>query len=140
MNLNQQFAVSCHILAVLAAYPETAITSETIAQSVNTNPVVIRRIMSHLRQHGLVDSRSGKNGGWRLMRSADELSLREVYYAVSHESVLAMHQHPNLNCPIGRNIQNTLGKVFSDAQDALELALDKVSIANVLENTLQDKL
>ena len=68
MNTNQQFAVSCHILAILAAYPDTAVTSETIAESVDTNPVVIRRIMSHLRQHGLVDSRSGASGGWRLVR------------------------------------------------------------------------
>jgi Rrf2 family protein len=139
MNSNQQFAVSCHILAVLAAFPDTAVTSETLAQSVDTHPVVIRRIMSDLRRHGLVNSRPGTSGGWRLIRQASELSLREVYLAVNHEAVLALHQHPNPNCPIGGNIQKTLGNVFGDAQKAMELALDKVSIANVLENTLQVK-
>ena len=139
MNTNHQFAVSCHILAVLAAYPNAAVTSETIAQSVDTNPVVIRRIMAHLRQHGLVDSRPGASGGWRLVRPASELSLREVYLAVSHETVLVMHQHPNPDCPIGGNIQNVLGSVFDDAQAALEQALDKFSVATVLENTLQKK-
>jgi Rrf2 family protein len=138
MNTNQQFAVSCHILAILAAYPETAVTSETIAESVNTNPVVIRRIMSHLRQHGLVDSRSGASGGWRLARPPSELSLREVYQAISHETVLALHQHPKADCPIGGHIRQTLGNVFEDAQQALELSLDKVSVANVLENTLRE--
>ena len=120
MNSNQQFAVSCHILAVLAAYPDAAVTSEFIAQSVNTNPVVIRRIMSHLRQHGLVESRSGQLGGWRLVLNPDEISLRDVYAAVNHESVLAMHQHPNPACPIGGHIQHTLTSVFTDAQIALE--------------------
>ncbi|MEI7847845.1 MAG: Rrf2 family transcriptional regulator [Chloroflexota bacterium] len=139
MNTNQQFAVSCHILAILAAFPEESVTSETIAHSVDTNPVVIRRIMSHLRQHGLVDSRSGSNGGWRLVRSASELSLREVYQAVNHETVLAMHQHPNPDCAIGGHIQKTLTSVFSDAQLALEQALEKVSVATVLENTLREK-
>jgi Rrf2 family protein len=138
MNANQQFAVSCHILAMLAAYPDAAVTSETIAGSVDTNPVVIRRIMSHLRQHGLVDSRPGASGGWRLVRPPSQLSLREVYNAVSHESVLAMHQHPNPDCPIGGNIKHTLGGVFEEAQQALELALEKVSIANVLEDTLRE--
>ena len=138
MNANQQFAVSCHILAMLAAYPDAAVTSETIAGSVDTNPVVIRRIMSHLRQHGLVDSRPGASGGWRLVRPASDLNLREVYHAVSHETVLAMHQHPNPDCPIGGNIKNSLGGVFEEAQQALELALEKVSIATVLENTLHE--
>jgi Rrf2 family protein len=137
MNTNQQFSVSCHILAILAAYPGTPVTSDAIAHSVATNPVVIRRVMSHLRAHGLVDSRSGANGGWRLARAAHELSLREVYLAVSNESVLATHHHPNPECPIGSNILGALDNVFDDAQEALELALGKFTVADVLQNTLQ---
>ncbi|HEY3311024.1 MAG TPA: Rrf2 family transcriptional regulator [Anaerolineales bacterium] len=133
MNANQQFAVSCHILALLASNPDTALTSETIAESVDTNAVVIRRIMAHLRQHGLVDSRPGATGGWRLVCPAAELSLRRVYQAVSHDSVLAMHQHPNPDCPIGGNIQSALGDVFDDAQLAMELALDRFNLANLLD-------
>ncbi|MCX6067799.1 MAG: Rrf2 family transcriptional regulator [Chloroflexi bacterium] len=138
MNTNQQFAVSCHILAVLAAYPTTLVTSETIAESVDTHPVVIRRIMAHLRQHGLVDSRPGASGGWRLLRPAAEISLREVYRAISHEEALAMHQHPNQDCPIGSKIQGALGDVFDEAQTALETALEKFSVANLLENILRE--
>jgi Rrf2 family protein len=133
MNANLQFAVSCHILALLATNPEAALTSETIAGSVDTNPVVIRRVMAHLRQHGLVDSRPGTTGGWRLVCPPAELSLRRVFQAVSHESVLAMHQHPNPDCPVGGNIQSVLGDVFDDAQLAMELALDKFSVANLLD-------
>lgn len=133
MNNNQQFAVSCHILAVLAVHPDRAVTSEAIAESVATNPVVIRRIMAHLREHGLVDSRPGTSGGWRLVRPAAELSLRAVYQAVSHEAVLGMHQHPNPDCPIGSNIQFALGGVFDNAQQAFELALDKFSVASVVD-------
>jgi len=137
MNTNQQFAVSCHLLAILAAYQNTTVTSETISESVNTNPVVIRRIMSHLRQHGLVDSRPGSNGGWRLVRDPAEISLREVYNALSHEDMFAMHQHPNPNCPIGGHIQPTLSNVFGRAQTAMEMELDKFSVANLLELVLQ---
>ena len=137
MNSNQQFSVSCHILAVLAVYPDAIVTSETIALSVDTNPVVIRRIMSHLRQYGLVESRSGANGGWRLTRPASALSLREVYQAVSHESVLSMHQHPNPECMIGGHIQDALGGVFKEAQVALEQVLENFTVADVLAETLR---
>jgi Rrf2 family protein len=135
MDTNQQFAVSCHLLAVLASCRDVPVTSETIAASVNTNPVVIRRIMAHLRKHGLVDSRPGANGGWRLLRAPGEISLREVYCAVNHEDALAMHQHPNPECPIGANIQPALGAIFGEAQMAMEMALEKFNVATILEKT-----
>ena len=140
MNTNQQFAVSCHILAVLAAFPHDLVTSEVIAESVDTNPVVIRRVLALLRARGLVDSRSGANGGWRLAYEAEKLSLRDVYHAVSHEALLATHQHPNSNCPIGSNILSTLDEVFDNAEQALELALQKFTVADVLHTTLHKNI
>lgn len=137
MNDNQQFSVSVHILAILAANPNMPVTSETIAESVDTNPVVIRRIMSHLRQHGLVDSRPGTSGGWHLLHDPASINLRDVYRAIRHENVLAMHQHPNPECPIGGHIQETLGQVFDEAQGSLEAALEHFTISDVLENVLE---
>jgi Rrf2 family protein len=137
MNTNQQFSVSVHILAILAAYPQTPVTSETIAESVDTNPVVIRRIMSHLRQHGLVDSRSGASGGWHLLHDPATLNLREVYRAIRHENVLTLHQHPNPDCPIGGHIPETLGQIFDEAQGSLETALGQFTISDVLEKVLE---
>jgi Rrf2 family protein len=137
MNDNQQFSVSVHILAILAAYPNTPLTSETIADSVDTHPVVIRRIMAHLRQHGLVDSRSGASGGWHLLQAPASINLRDVYRAIRHENVLAMHQHPNPDCPIGGHIRETLEPVFDEAQNSLETALGQFTISDVLEKVLE---
>ena len=138
MNTNQQFSVSVHILAILAAYPNTPLTSETIAESVDTNPVVIRRVMSHLRQHGLVDSRPGASGGWHLSQDPAAINLRDVYHAIRHKKVLAMHQHPNPDCPIGGHILETLGPVFDKAQTSLETSLAQFTISDVLENILEN--
>ena len=136
MQTNQQFAVSVHILTILSAYPDQAMTSESIAESVDTNPVVIRRVMGHLREHGLVDSRPGASGGWRLRRPAGQIQLGEVYRAVSHEDVLAMHTHPNPDCPIGSKIQGVLEPVFGEAQSALEAALSRFTVADMLGEIL----
>jgi len=137
MNDNQQFSVSVHILVILAAHPNSQLTSETIAESVNTNPVVIRRIMAHLRQHGLVDSRPGACGGWHLLHDPANISLRDVYHAIHHENILSMHQHPNPDCPIGGHIRESLGPVFNEANVALESALGQFTIAGMLEKTLE---
>jgi Rrf2 family protein len=132
-NVNHRFAVSIHILTLLAANKDDLVTSDAIAESVNTNSVVIRRTMSHLRQHGLVDSRPGTSGGWRLTRAPEQVTLYEVYHALSHDSVLSMHSHPNPDCPIGGNIQQALLQVFDQAQNAVEATLNQVTISDVLK-------
>ncbi len=136
MNTNQQFAVSVHILTILAAQAGQVVTSDSIAESVDTHPVVIRRVMGHLREHGLVESRPGASGGWRLKGEPGQIRLRDVYQAISHEHVLAMHQHPNPYCPIGSQIRPVLGEVFGAAQLAMETELGKYTVADVLDKVI----
>lgn len=133
---NQRFAVSIHILTILAASQNASITSEAIAVSVDTNPVVIRRTMSRLRECGLVDSRPGASGGWKLARAPQQISLCEVFHAIRCEDVLAIHDHPNADCLIGGKMKQSLGMVFDRAQDALEATLGQFTIADILQNVM----
>lgn len=131
MNVNQQFSVSIHALTLLAASADP-LTSEMIAGSVDTNPVVIRRAMAGLRERGLVESRPGAHGGWRLKRSPRDISLRDVYLSLQDDPMFFMHEHPNPGCPIGGNIQPVLQKAFDDAQTAAANSFGRVTIADVL--------
>jgi Rrf2 family protein len=133
---NQRFAVSIHILTILAASQDTAVTSEAMATSVGTNPVVIRRTMSRLRQCGLVDSRPGTSGGWRLARAPQQISLCDVLHASDVDPIFVMHEHPDADCLIGGNIRQVLGGVFGRAQGALDKSLEQCTIADVLQDVL----
>lgn len=133
MNVNSRFAFANHILTLLALAEDEPITSAYIAGSVNTNPVVIRRLLGNLREAGLVTSQPGTGGGWRLLRAPDGISLCEVYRAVEDDQLFGMHHRaPNNTCPVGRNIQQALGYVFSEAERALEQRLAELTIADVL--------
>jgi Rrf2 family protein len=133
MNTNQRFAISVHALTLLAANDDP-LTSEAIASSVDTNPVVIRRTMANLRDQGLVESKSGARGGWRLLREPRKIGLCEVYRSLEETNVLAVHSHPNKLCPIGGNITGVLQAVFDDAQSEMERALGKYTVADVLKD------
>jgi Rrf2 family protein len=132
MNTNQQFAVSVHILTLLSVLFDQLLTSQQIAESVNTNPVVIRRVMGQLRKRGLVESRPGVSGGWKLSRAPGEIQLCSVYEALSQDPLLGMHPHPNTDCPVGARIQPALEKVFVQAEAALHQALSGFTVADVL--------
>ena len=135
MNTNQRFAVSVHILTLLAM-SDDPLTSEAIAESVDTNPVVIRRTMASLRVHGLVDSRTGVKGGWHLLRTPDKIGLCEIYRSLEQKDVLAIHTHPNKNCRVGAHIRDTLSGAFTAAQMEMEKALGNYTVANILEDVL----
>lgn len=134
MNVSTRFTVALHILTLLASTHGEALTSEYIAGSVNTNPVVVRRLLGALRKVGIVSSRPGNGGGWELAKNPDKLTLRDVRRAVKEGSPFSMHnQPPNPKCPVGKNIQGVLGQVYDRAERIMEEELAQTTILSLLE-------
>ena len=135
MAANSQFAVAVHILVMLAKSGKENVKSDCIAASVNTNAVVIRRLLCGLQQAKLVVSQTGANGGTRLARQPENITLLEVYRSARpHAEVFALHrQAPNQNCFIGKNISKVLEKLQIEIDEAVEEKLVHYSLADVLE-------
>jgi Rrf2 family protein len=130
-----RFAFAVHILAVLAHQRGPGVTSDALAGSVNTNPVVVRRILSSLRRAGLVCCAKGAGGGATLCREPETIALDEIYRAIEPQRSLAgKRHHPNLRCPVGRQIKRVLEDVYASAQDALEASLAERTLADALES------
>jgi DNA-binding IscR family transcriptional regulator len=109
-------------------------TSQRIATSVNTNPVVIRRCLGELREVGLVESNRGH--GWALTRDASQITLRDVYRGVGGD-VFALHTSPpDHECHVGYGIQPVLIRAYEQATDALCASLAQTTIADILRDTL----
>ncbi len=129
MNLSTRFTVALHILTLLASSGEGPLTSEYIAGSVNTNPVIVRRLLGLLRVKGFVTSQAGNGGGWRLVKNPDSITLLDVRKAVNEGSPFSMHtKQPNPACPVGRNIQAALSGLYSHAERAMEAELAQTTI------------
>ena len=135
---NSRFTVAVHILSLLALQREKGpVTSEYVAGSVNTNPVVIRRILANLRKAKLVSSSPGAGGGWLLARAPEKIHLSEIVQSLEPQPVFSMHsQMPNQQCPIGRNIQNALRPLFESADQAVLDTFAETTIAQILKQTL----
>jgi Rrf2 family protein len=120
----------------MAAGKGEPVTSEFLAESVNTNPVVLRRILSALGKAGLVTGRRGAGGGSVLARDPSRISLLEIYRAVDDDEGPALHHRPpNANCPIGANIVPVLTKVINRAEASMERELATTSVADVVAET-----
>jgi Rrf2 family protein len=112
-------------------------TSEQVAASINTNPVVVRRSLGDLRRAGLVEVRRGAGAGWSLVRPPEQITLLAVYEAVESAPLFGMHStEPNQECPVGRGIRPALGHVYDGVEEALRRELRSTSVADVLERTM----
>ncbi|MFE7394486.1 Rrf2 family transcriptional regulator [Streptomyces sp. NPDC057582] len=141
MSASSRMTVATHALTWMAMVcprrSDGIVTSDEIAVSVNTNPVVIRRILGSLRDAGLVVSQRGQGAGWRLARTPDAITLRDVYLAVEPEPLISLHAAPpNQECPVGRGIPPVLQEAYGRAQDSMAAELATVTVADVLKKTI----
>ena len=130
---SSRFAVAVHILTLMAWSDDEPVKSEQVAKSVNTNPVVIRRILCELAHARLVVSQTGSAGGSKLARKPDEITLLDIYEAVECPGVFSLHrQQPSQRCPVGVNIETVLGEVLEEVDSAVEHVLTKITVKDVV--------
>jgi DNA-binding IscR family transcriptional regulator len=142
MAANSRMTIAVHVLAWLALAQRRGrevLTSDEVAASVNTNPVIIRRSLGELRRAGLVEVRHGAGAGWSLARDPAQITLLEVHDAIGPEPLFGLHRtEPNLECPVGKGIRPVLSQVYSGIDQAVRRELAAVSVAGVLHGTLQE--
>jgi Rrf2 family protein len=134
MSTNSRFAVAVHVLSLMAWSGEEPLKSEQVAESVNTNAVVIRRMLLELADAGLVVSQTGSLGGSRLANDPAKTTLLDVYRALEHGGVFSLHRTPpSRDCPVGVNIETVLGEVLLEVDSAVEQVLGNITINDVVQ-------
>jgi DNA-binding IscR family transcriptional regulator len=120
-----------HVLLHMEEHRD-AVTSEVLATAMDTNPVVIRRIMAGLRDQGYVRSEKGHGGGWRLACDLSKVTLRDIHLALGSPELLAVgNRTESPGCLVEQAVNAALGEAF-DAAEALLLArLGEVTLAKL---------
>lgn len=111
-------------------------TSEYMGKSINTNPVVVRRILSTLREAGYVISQPGVGGGISLAQPSDTISMLDVYQLFKADELFPMHTNPPAQqCPSGGTIQPILKPIYDEAHQAMCHVLAQTTIAQLAEQS-----
>lgn len=114
------------------AQADAPLTSEVLARSMDTNPVVIRRILAGLRERGYVASGKGRGGGWTLARDLSEITLRDVYLALGSPELLAIGNRTDRpGCLVEQAVNARLSKAFDEAEERLLSAFGEVTLATL---------
>jgi len=133
---NSRYTIAIHILTYLAMEFEGRNTSEYMGKSINTNPVVVRRILSTLREAGYVTSQPGVGGGISLIKPADTITMFDVYQLFEADELFPMHTNlPAQQCPSGGTIQPVLKPIYDEARQAMCTVLAQTTIAQLAEQS-----
>lgn len=136
MSITTRFSVGIHILAVLDIYQDEVTSSSFIASSVNTNPAVIRKIMSLLKAAGLIHTQAGVASA-RLTKSPEQIPLLAVYDAVyadnKSQALFDVHQDTSERCLVGMYIQSAINPILHRVENALREELKGSTLADVIE-------
>ena len=136
VKFSTRLPVASHILLCLAVLgDERKFTSNLLADSVGVNPVVVRNVLGMLKSAGLVHVEPGV-GGATLAKAPTDITLLDVFRAVEDEGELfRFHEHPNIQCPVGRNVHAVLGGKLDEADRAMEARLASVTLEDIADET-----
>ncbi|NCB90985.1 MAG: Rrf2 family transcriptional regulator [Clostridia bacterium] len=138
MQISSRFTIAVHVFVCIITFEgQYKTTSDFLASSVNVNPVVIRRLLQQLKSAGLIEVTRG-SGGATIAKPADKITLLDIYKAVEcvdGGELFHFHEHPNVLCPVGRNIHNVLDDRLEHIQAVMENEMSKVTVADIVNDT-----
>lgn len=124
--VNSDLAIGLHIVGFLTSRQGEPLTSELLADTYGTNPVVIRRVLTKLQRAGLIATRRGIGGGSTLAREPSAINLRQVYEAVTDNAQL-LRRHPGHDSGVAQILGSYINELCSEAEAALLERLESVT-------------
>jgi DNA-binding IscR family transcriptional regulator len=123
-----------HVLIHMDRHVERA-TSEQLAKMLDTNPVVVRRMMSGLRARGYVASEKGHGGGWKLTCSLDAISLLDVYQAIGEPALFSIGPHADHpDCLVEQAVDARLDETLGEAKSMLMAKFAAITVADLADD------
>lgn len=131
MKKNTRFSDVLHMLLHIASSGKP-VTSESLAQSAQTNPVVVRRVMAGLRNQGYVQSEKGHGGGWTLSCELNKVTLFDVYKAIGSPTMFAFgNRSESSECLIEHAVITSIEEVLDDTEALLEKKFQHITLAKL---------
>lgn len=140
MQVSTKFTIAIHLLVATEYFRKTRrVTSQFLAGSIGSNPVIVRNIMNQLRHAGLIEVKRGP-GGITLTRPLSQITFLDVYNAVetnSADKLFRFHENPNPKCPVGGHIHEALDKDLHVIQDSFKAELANKNVGEVMQSVLK---
>lgn len=130
MRLTKQTNYALRILLYCAINENNLSTIPAIAEAYGISKLFLFKIINILSKHGLLTTVRGRNGGIKLAKPADQITIAEIITVTEENFYLAdCFMEHNRNCPLLKGCG--LNKALHDALTAFMHVLTKATLAEV---------
>ena len=135
MQFSSRMTIAVHILLAIAEFADKEKTTSTfLAQSVNVHPVIIRNTLGKLKAAGIVHVRAGE-GGATLANDPQKITPLDILEAVEkEEDLFHFHEHPNPQCPVGKNMHAILDQRLISIQNAMRKEMRAITLQDLIND------
>lgn len=131
MRRDSKLSSILHVLLHMA-HADRPFTSDELAGFLDTNAVLVRRVLAGLRERGYVGSDKGHGGGWSITCDLRKVTLRDIYEAVGSPTVFAMgNRSEQPECLVERAVNDALSSAFDEAEALLIERFKDVTLADL---------
>ncbi len=138
--MNSDFCVAVHALVYLN-HKACVLSSEELAENICTHPARVRRVLSKLKQAGLVETKEGSVGGYSFVGEPKKLSLEQVAKALSVRFVEPGWKSGNteMECLVASGMAGLMDEVFDDLNSLCGNRLSQISIYDLDQKIFNNK-
>lgn len=137
MQISIKCSVAVHCLIFIHEAKGIAkVTSNLLAESTGSNPVVIRNILSALKKAGLITVPRG-TGGAELCADPSQITLYQIYSALEPDgvtSIIGIHPCDGRPCPVAQNIRKVLEPPYHKIEDAVRNAMEEITLQSMIDD------
>ena len=137
MQISSKFTIAIHMLLCAEIFGDShKVTSDFMAGSIGTNPVIVRNILKQLKDANIINVIRG-TGGVEIIKPINQITLYDIYVAVdtvNKDGIFSFHKKPNKNCPIGQNIHKILDDKLKKVEEAFDNELKKITLLELKKN------
>ena len=137
MQISIKCSVAVHCLIFIhEAKGITKVTSNLLAESTGSNPVVIRNILSALKKAGLITVPRG-TGGAELCADPSQITLYQIYSALEPggvTSIIGIHPCQGRPCPVAQNIRKVLQAPYRKIEDAVQTTMESITLQSMIDD------
>lgn len=129
------FGLSLQALVVLAKRGSLCPSCD-IARHLQSEPTLLRKILAKLAKENILETREGREGGYRLKKRPEELTLAEVYQALQMEQSVCTGMRDAAGChPFGEEMKAAFRDISEELDRSMLEVLGKHTIADLAGRT-----
>ncbi|RED51796.1 Rrf2 family transcriptional regulator [Cohnella lupini] len=132
------FGLALQALVILSKTNAQSCPSAELAVQLQSEATLLRRILATLVKGGILDTREGRDGGYRLKKDPSDITLAEVYTVlqVGDPMSFGIKETAGTN-PFGQEMQAIFSDLTSEMERSLVDVLGRYTVEQIADRAQQ---